>query len=91
MERFAHYARSVWGVGGETAEEAARAGINATVEFFRQLGAPTNLKELSLEDPTDAELMALAMDATQNDTVKLSALSPMNCMDVFTIFRKSRG
>ena len=43
------------------------------------------------EDPTDAELMALAMDATQNDTVKLSALSPMNCMDVFTIFRKSRG
>ena len=91
VERFAHYARSVWGVGGETAEEAARAGINATVEYFRQLGAPVNLKELGLENPTDAELMALAMDATQNDTVKLSALSPMNALDVFTIFRKSKG
>ena len=91
VERFAHYARSVWGVGGETAEEAARAGINATVEYFRQLGAPVNLKELGLANPTDAELMALAMDATQNDTVKLSALCPMNAMDVFTVFRKSRG
>ena len=91
VERFAHYARSVWGVGGETAEEAARAGINATVEYFRQLGAPVNLKELGLSDPTDGELMALAMDATQNDTVKLSALSPMNALDVFTIFRKSKG
>ena len=91
VDRFAHYARSVWGVGGETAEEAARAGINATVEYFRQLGAPVNLKELGLPNPTDAELMALAMDATQNDTVKLSALSPMNAMDVFTIFRKSKG
>ena len=91
VERFAHYARSVWGVGGETAEEAARAGINATVEYFRQLGAPVNLKELGLTNPTDAELMALAMDATQNDTVKLSALSPMNALDVFTIFRKSKG
>ena len=66
-------------------------GLAYAKEYFRQLGAPVNLKELGLENPTDAELMALAMDATQNDTVKLSALSPMNAMDVFTIFRKSRG
>ena len=91
VERFAHYARAVWGVEGETAEEAARAGIRATVDFFRQLGAPVNLKELGLRNPNDAELMALAMDATRDDTVKLSALSPLNAMDVFTIFRKSRG
>ena len=91
VERFAHYARSVWGVGGETAREAARAGIDATVEFFRQLGAPVNLRELNIGALNDADLMAMAMDATMNDTVKLSALSPLNAMDVFTIFRKSRG
>ena len=91
VERFAHYARAVWGVTGESAEEAARAGINATVEFFRQIGAPTNLKELGIDNPTDADLMALAMDATMNDTVKLSKLCPMDALDVFRIFRKSRG
>ena len=91
VERFAHYARAVWGVTGESADAAARAGINATVEFFRQLGAPTNLKELGIENPTDADLMHLSMDATQNDTVKLSALTPMNCMDVYKIFSKSKG
>ena len=91
VERFAHYARAVWGVGAEDPAEAARAGINATVEFFRQLGAPVNLRELGLENPNDGELMALAMDATRDDTVKLSALSPLNALDVFTVFRKSRG
>ena len=49
------------------------------------------LKELGIDNPTDADLMALAMDATMNDTVKLSKLCPMDALDVFRIFRKSRG
>lgn len=41
-ERFARYARNVWGVTAEDDAQAARQGIQATVDYFASLDMPTS-------------------------------------------------
>ncbi len=54
VPRLRRLAVHVWGVdpAGKTDEEIARAGVAATRDFFRELGAPVTLGELNL--PEDA-------------------------------------
>lgn len=40
IERFARYARNVWGITGADDTAAARAGIEATEAYFKSLGMP---------------------------------------------------
>lgn len=58
--RFVRYAVNVMGVepGADDAETAEK-GIRAMEEFYRQIGMPTNLRELGLA-PTDEQLHAMA-------------------------------
>ncbi len=86
VDRFAKYARSVWGVNEENDEKAALAGIEKTVEFFKSIDMPVNLKGLGI-DPSDEDLKALALDATMQDTVKLSRIRPLSAADVEKIYR----
>ena len=86
VPRFAQYARRVWGVNAEDDLTAARAGIGATVDFFRSIGMPTSLTELGIEASAD-DLHALAMDATMNDTLKLSRIRPLGAAEIEEIFR----
>jgi alcohol dehydrogenase YqhD (iron-dependent ADH family) len=56
VPRLRRLAVNVWGIdpAGKTDEEIARAGVAATREFFRELGAPVTLGELGLgEDAID--------------------------------------
>lgn len=50
LERFVQYAERVWGIDrtGLTDEEAALAGIEATGQFFKEIGAPATLSELNI-------------------------------------------
>ena len=41
-QRFARYARTVWGIAEEDDAQAARQGIQATVDYFASLGMPTS-------------------------------------------------
>jgi hypothetical protein len=50
---------------------------------------PTSLRELGIE-PADADFRALALDATMNDSVKLSRIKPLGAADVEAIFRSAR-
>ena len=86
VPRFARYARRVWGVGAEDDLIAARAGIDATVDFFRSIGMPVNLRELGV-GASDEDLRALALDATMNNTIKLSRIRPLDANAVEEIFR----
>lgn len=54
LDRYVRYAEKIWGIKteGMTKEEAALAGITATEEFFRNLGAPVSLEELGLDPET---------------------------------------
>ena len=85
--RFAGYARNVWGIDTADDEQAAILGINATENFFREIGMPVSLKELGLESPSDDEIRALALHATMDDTVKLSRIRPLTAADVENIYR----
>mgnify|MGYP003294074353 CR=1 FL=1 len=90
VDRFAHYAEKVWGVQMEDKEAAAKEGIRRTVEYFKEIGMPTTLKELGLENISDEELMVLAMDATKNGTTKLAVIKQLDLDDVLQIFKNSR-
>ena len=88
LPRFCRYAEKVWGVSADGAETAAREGIERTVRYFDTLGMPTSLQALGVA-PTDDELRALALDATMNDSVKLSRIRPLGAEDIERIFRRA--
>ena len=89
--RFAHFAEKVWGITGENTEAAAKAGIQRTVAFFRELEMPTNLEELGIGEVTEEDLRELAMSATQDDTVTLSHIKPLHAEDVYQIMKRAAG
>lgn len=86
LPRFARFAETVWGVAGLGEAEAAVAGIERTVAFFRSIDMPVSLGELGIT-PSDEELRALAMDATGNDQLKLSRIRPLGAAEIEQIFR----
>lgn len=88
--RFAKYARSVWGVQNEDDLSAAKEGIDRTVGFFRSIGMPVTLGELNV-GITESDLPALALDATMNDTLKLSRIRPLDAKAVEGIYRRALG
>ena len=76
----------MWGIQEKDQKAAALAGIEATVEYFRSIGMPVSLTELGVK-PSEEELKALALDATMNDTVKLSRLKPLGAEEALEIYR----
>ena len=68
------------------AEKAALMGIEKTVDFFKSIGMPVNLRDLGI-DPSDEDLEALSLDATMQGTVKLSRIRPLDASDVKKIYR----
>ncbi len=86
LPRFARYARKVWDVAEADDEKAAVAGIEKTVEFFKSIDMPVSLSALGV-NPSDEDITALALDATMNDTVKLSRIRPLGAADVEKIYK----
>ena len=89
VDRFAHYAEKVWDVTCENKKQAAEEGIRKTVEYFREIGMPVNLRELGIEEITHEELMALSLDATMGGTVKLAKVKLLDVSDVYEIFKNA--
>ncbi|OUP03192.1 hypothetical protein B5F37_00690 [Drancourtella sp. An210] len=85
--RFAHYAKAVWGIVAEDEDKAAKAGIQATIDYFRSIGMPTSLPELGIGIQEESVLEELSQDATMGDTVRLSLIRPLDAEDVCRIFR----
>lgn len=84
LNRFVRYAQKVWGITSGTDREIARAGIMATVSYFREIGMPVSLKELGLAFSHE-DLHSLALNTTQNDTVTLCRIIPLHareCEDI---------
>ena len=71
--------------------KAAKEVIRRTVEYFREIHMPTNLKELEIGEVSEEDLRELSMAATLNDTVKLSKIKELTAEDVYQIFRKAAG
>ncbi len=50
VKRFVQYAKKVWGINSGDDEEVALKGIDSTKNFFKEIGLPTTLKELGIDD-----------------------------------------
>lgn len=86
LPRFSKYARKVWAVAEDDDEKAAVKGINMTVDFFKSIGMPVSLSDLKI-DVNDEDIKALALDATMQDTVKLSRIRPLDAATVEKIYK----
>lgn len=86
VERFARFARKVWGVNEQDDEKAAVLGIEWTVDFFKSLNMPETISDLGVR-PTNEEIRALALDATANDQMKLSRIRPLDAKAVEEIYK----
>ncbi len=88
LSRFAQFGRRVWGVCEEDDEAAAKKGIDKTVAFFKSIGMPTCLNDLNVSIGEN-DLPQLALDATANDTLRLSRIRPLDAKAVETIYRSA--
>lgn len=86
LPRFSQYAQRVWSVAETDDALAAKEGIDRTVAFFRSIGLPTNLAELNV-GVTEDDLHQLALDATLNDTLRLTRIRPLDAQAVEAIYR----
>ena len=89
LDRFSQYARKVWGVTEMDDKLASEEGIRLTVQFFKSIGMPTSLSELGV-NPTDEEIHELALNATQNDNLKLSRIIPLTSKEAAEIYTNAR-
>lgn len=58
--KFARFATEVWGIPaeGKSQEELARAGVEALADFIREIGLPTTLGELAIDEAMDLKMIA---------------------------------
>lgn len=85
--RFALYARKVWGISEEDDIEAARKGIQATVEYFRSFHMPVSIGELETGILKEEELLDMARRATGNDSFTVAKFKELHQQDVLEILR----
>lgn len=60
LSKFRRFAVNVWGISpeGKTGEELARAGVEALADFIKEIGLPTTLRELGVNESTDLKTIA---------------------------------
>lgn len=60
LTKFQKFAVNVWGISaeGKTGEELARAGLEALADFIKEIGLPTTLRELGVNEATDLKAIA---------------------------------
>ena len=60
LAKFKRFAVEVWGItpGEKTEEEIACAGIDGLADFIREIGLPTDLRELGVDENTDLRAIA---------------------------------
>ena len=81
--RFARWAQNVWGSAPKgSMDETALAGIDALADFIREIGLPTNFKELGIPADTDFRAIADSTNITAGCCKKLTG------DEIYDILRK---
>ncbi len=83
--RFAMYARNVWDVSCEDDHKAALEGIKRTGQFFKELGMPSRLSELGIDD---SKFSVMAFEAIRTSGLSTRAYVKIDASDVEQIYRK---
>jgi alcohol dehydrogenase YqhD (iron-dependent ADH family) len=82
--KFAQFAERVWGIprANQSDEDLGRAGIERTREWFREIGAPTTLREVGIGEEL---LETMAEKATKRGP--LGSVKKLEKEDVLAILR----
>ena len=74
IERFARFAKNVWGIYDKKSdEETALAGINALENFIKEVGLPTRFSQMGIPENTDYKAIADSTNITAGCCKKLTA------------------
>lgn len=87
VPRFAHYAEAVWGVTEGADEEKAKAGIEKTVAWFRELGMPTDFSELGIGVLDRRVLEDLADSFSAGGTKTVGSLHPLGREEAIEVYK----
>lgn len=73
LEKFARFAKNVWGITDKkSAEETALAGIAALEDFIKEVGLPTKFSEMGIPENTDLKAIADSSNITAGCCKKLT-------------------
>ena len=84
VNRFAMYARNVWDVNEEDDQAAATKGIDLTEKFFIDMGLPSRLLQIGIDD-SDFSLMAA--EAVRTSGLSTRAYVKLTKADVEQIYK----
>lgn len=87
IDRFAEFARRVYGITESDPEKAAEEGISRTVNFFKSLGMPVSLTELLGHRPADEEIFAFADECSYGRTRNIGTFKVLGYEDMVKIYR----
>ena len=92
MSRFVRFAVNVMGVEQDfrSPEATAEAGICALEDFFRSLGMPVSIHELTGREITDAEIAEMADKCSGWGTMSVGSLMKLSRSDMENIYRMAR-
>lgn len=86
ISRFAKFAREIWGVVEADDLAAANRGIEATENFFQQLGMPVTLVQ-AVGIQSDETLKTLAHKCSFNGTRKIGSLRPLGEEEIYQVYQ----
>ena len=87
LYKFKRFAVNVWGIPGEgkSDEEIARAGVEALADFIKEIGLPTTLRELGINEKVDLKEIAGSCAAVPGGYKKMTQ------KEIFEIFQECKG
>ena len=87
IPRFAQFAAKIWGITEGTEEERAKAGIEATIAYFKEIGMPVNFTELGIGVQGEDVLEALADSCTAGGTKVVANFHPIDKATAIAIYQ----
>ncbi len=90
VSRFVQFAVNVWGVQEdyEHPEKTVLEGIRRQEQYYREIGMPTNIRELGIQED---EIEKLAEMCSFGKTRVISGYKPLEYEDMLAIFRMAYG
>lgn len=87
-QRFAHFARQIFGIGGDD-EAAAIGGIDAMEKFFESIGMPVCIHELIGREITDAEIEDMTVKCAHHGRT-IGGFKTLGIDQIRTIYQNAR-
>ncbi len=87
IPRFAQFAEKIWGIKDGSEEERAKAGIDKTVAYFKEIDMPTNFTELGIGVQSEEVLEQLADSCTADGTKVVANFHPIDKQTAIEIYK----